>query len=217
MNSTTLESLNWEIKGSSFSSCNCDWGCPCQFNTPSTHGHCQFTGGGVIESGHCGEVDLSGLNWAEIGAWPGEIAEGNGRLQIVIDERASDAQRQALSKIMHGEVGAPGSNHFSVFHSTCSQVFDTLYLPIEFEVDIQARTGRLLVPGLIEASGQPIINVFDDKPFHVAISRSAGSFEYTYAEIGNSAAKTQGNIAIEQSDCYGQFNHLHYNQDGVVH
>jgi len=35
--------------------------------------------------------------------WPGEIAEGNGRMQAIIDEGANAAQREALRKILHGE------------------------------------------------------------------------------------------------------------------
>ena len=40
--------------------------------------------------------------------WPGEIAEGNGRELIIIDERANDEQREALRKIILGETGEPG-------------------------------------------------------------------------------------------------------------
>ncbi len=31
----------WEIKGREFGNCNCDYGCPCQFNALPTHGHCR--------------------------------------------------------------------------------------------------------------------------------------------------------------------------------
>ena len=37
--------------------------------------------------------------------WPGEIAEGNGKRQIVIDEGADEAQRTALETIV--SVGEP--------------------------------------------------------------------------------------------------------------
>lgn len=209
-------SEQWLIRGTSFASCNCDWGCPCQFNSPSTHGHCQFASGGFIEEGYLGDIRLDGLGWAEIGYWPGEIAEGNGKLQVIIDANANDAQREALRKILHAEVGVPGSNHFSVFHSTCTEVFEPLYLPIEYECDISARTGLVRVDGVMEIKGEPIIDEFSGKPFHIGISRPAGSFEYEYAEIGNSNAKITGNIEMEMKDSFGQFNVVHYNQDGIV-
>ena len=207
---------NWLLRGTSLGSCSCDWGCPCQFNSPSTHGFCQFACGGFIEEGYLGDVRLDGLYWAEIIAWPGEIAEGNGRLQSVIDERASDEQRIALQKILHAEVGVPGSNHFSIFFSTCTEVFETLFLPIEYEINIEERTGFVRIPGVLDIVGSPIIDEFSGEPFRVGISRPTGSFEYTYAEIGNSVATVTGSIELEMNNTYGQFNALHYNQDGVV-
>ena len=33
--------VTWEIKGREFGSCNCNYGCPCQFNALPTHGHCR--------------------------------------------------------------------------------------------------------------------------------------------------------------------------------
>jgi len=33
--------VDWEIKGPEISSCSCDWGCPCQFNSLPTHGNCR--------------------------------------------------------------------------------------------------------------------------------------------------------------------------------
>ena len=209
-------SEQWMIRGASFGSCNCDWGCPCQFNSPTTHGNCQFASGGNIEEGYLGDVRLDGLNWAETAWWPGEIAEGNGRMQVVIDKRASEEQREALKKILLAEVGAPGSNHFSVFVSTCSEILETLYLPIDFACNIEERTGHVRIPGFMDVEGSPIIDEFSGKPFHVGIARPQGSFEDEYAEVGNSNAKVYGDIAMENVNSYGQFNVTHYNQDGIV-
>lgn len=207
---------NWMIRGTSLGSCNCDWGCPCQFNSPSTHGQCQFASGGYIEEGYLDQIKLDNLHWAEIGYWPGEIAEGNGKLQIVIDQRATQAQRNALEKIMHGKVGQPGSNHFSVFYSTCTEIFPTLYRRIDYAIDIDKRVGHVHIDGLLEIEGTPIIDEFSGEPFRVGISRPSGSFEYTYAEIGNSIARVNGDLVMSMTNTYAQFNKIHYNQDGVV-
>ena len=40
-------SERWMLRGTQFANCNCAWGCPCQFNAPTTHGHCE-----AIEAGH---------------------------------------------------------------------------------------------------------------------------------------------------------------------
>src|SRR3989304_7669467 len=104
----------WMIRGVEYNNCNCAWGCPCQFNAPSTHGHCEAGGAGLIEEGHFGATRLDGLRFAMLLQWPGEIAEGNGRQQMIIDARADAAQREALRKILHGESTTPGATHFFV-------------------------------------------------------------------------------------------------------
>ncbi len=78
----------WMIRGTQFANCNCDWGCPCQFNAPTTHGHCEAIEAGHIEEGEYNGTRLDGLNYVMLVQWPGEIADGNGREQFIIDERA---------------------------------------------------------------------------------------------------------------------------------
>jgi hypothetical protein len=43
------------MKGILLGACNCDWGCPCSFNAPPTHGKCE--GGYLwhIEEGKFGD------------------------------------------------------------------------------------------------------------------------------------------------------------------
>jgi hypothetical protein len=206
----------WTIKSRSFASCNCAANCGCQFNLPSTYGFCQFVAGGIIEDGHFNDTDLTGLNWCYMMIWPGEIVEGNGRKLIVLDERANDAQREAILKIVNGEAGAPGSNHFSVFGSTCSETLDPVTAQINLDVDIENRKASLTVPGMIDATGTPIINEFDGSAFHVALARPSGSFEFTYAEIGSGNASVKGPLEMELDGTYAQFNIHHYDQDGLV-
>jgi hypothetical protein len=156
----------------------------CQFNLPSTHGYCQSAFVGTIVEGRFNDTPLSGLNWAALYKWPGEIKDGNGRRQIVIDERGDEAQRIALETIISGEACKPLSNLFAVFASTCSEFCDTLFRPIDLEADMELRTARVEIPGVMRSSGRVMINEFDGQPFHIALARPSGSFEFTYAEIG---------------------------------
>ena len=206
----------WMIRATAFSNCNCLINCGCQFNVPTSHGFCNFITSGHIEEGFFNEVSLTGLNYVTVFAYPGEIAEGNGRQLSIIDASANDEQKSALLKIVSGVAGEPGSNHFSVFHSMCSDVLDPLYKPIEIAVDIAARKALLKVPGVIDASGGPAINAFNGEPFHIAIARTSGSFEYTYAELGLGTATVSSAIEMQLDASYGQFCSIHYNQQGMV-
>ncbi len=206
----------WQIKSNTFGNCNCAANCGCQFNLPSTHGFCQFVEGGHIEEGHFNDISLTGLNWVFMIIWPGEIAEGGGKRQIIIDERADEAQRGALATIVAGDACAPGSNHFFVFGSMCSEFLETLYLPITYEIDINNRTARLFVPGLIDGRGEPIIDSFSGEPFHIALARPSGSFEFTYAEIGAGTSKVEGELPMDLQGSYAQYCVHNYDQDGLV-
>ena len=205
----------WMLRGVNYANCNCNYGCPCQFNAPTTHGNCEGVVCGHIEEGYHGDTQLAGLDWAMPFWYPGEVAEGNGRQQFIIDERADDAQRAALGRILNGEDTVPGATIFNVLSSTFSEVLETLYAPITLEIDLDARMGRLNVPGVVESTGSPIIDPFSGEPSRARINLPNG-FEYTVAEMGSGSSKLTGAIELELTDSYGQFNILHMNQDGVI-
>jgi hypothetical protein len=75
----SMPETEWYIEGPEFTNCNCDYGCPCQFESRSpTHGHCRGFAALRIDKGHFGDVPLNGLGAALLYAWPGPIYEGNG-------------------------------------------------------------------------------------------------------------------------------------------
>ncbi len=205
----------WMIRGVEYANCNCNYGCPCQFSSPTTHGNCEAVVGGHIEEGYFNDVRLDGLNWVMTLYCPGEIAAGNGKQQAIVDERANDAQREALRKILHGESTAPGSTHFFVYNSTMSTVLPTLFKPVEVKIDLEARQATLKVPGLIESKGVPIIHPITGKAHRARINLPNG-FEYTVAEMASGTTKTSGEIKLNLANSYGQINVLHMNQDGVI-
>ena len=205
----------WTLRGVEYSNCNCDYGCPCQFSAPTTNGFCEAAVGGLIEEGHFNDVSLNGLKWAMMLQWPGEIAAGNGKQQVVIDESADDQQREALRKILHGESTRPGATVFFVYNSTMSEVLETLYAPIELDIDVEARKAHFKVPGVVESTGTPIIDPISGGEHRARIELPNG-FEYTVAEMGSGTTKATGAIRLDLSGSSGQFNILHMNQDGVI-
>ena len=205
----------WMIRGVEYANCNCDPGCPCQFNSPTTHGFCEAVAGGRVEEGYFNETRLDGLNFVMLLQWPGEIAEGNGKQQVIIDARANPAQREALRKILHGESTAPGATAFFVYNSTMSQVFDPIYAPIEFSCDIEARKARVRVQGLVESEGSPIINPHTGDA-HRSQIRLPNGFEYTVAEVGKGTSRVSAAIQLSLDGTHGQFHLMHLNQDGVI-
>ena len=206
----------WLFKSESYDNCNCAINCGCQFNLPSTYGYCQSAYVGEIVDGYFNDTPLVGLNWAALYRWPGEIAEGHGRRQIIIDKRADEAQRVALETIISGEACSPLSNAFAVFGSTCTEFCKTLFLPIELEADFDNRTATAHIPGVMKSNGKPMINDFSGEPFHIALARPSGSFEFTYANLGLGTTSVTGEVEMAFEDTYAQFLVHHFNQDGLV-
>lgn len=206
----------WLFKSETYDNCNCAVNCGCQFNLPSTHGYCQSAFVGNIVEGHFNDTPLAGLKWAALYKWPGEIADGDGKRQTIIDERADEAQRVALETIISGEACQPLSNLFAVFASTCSEVCETLFLPIDLEADLDARTASVSIPGIMTSTGRPIINEFNGQPFHIALARSSGSFEFTYAEIGLGTTQISGAMEMAFEDSWAHFCVHQFDQEGLV-
>ncbi len=203
------------MKADELVACNCAYGCPCQFNALPTHGNCQALASFEITEGHYGDTRLDGLRTVTALWWPGAIHEGNGKCFVIVDERADEAQRQALLTILSGEDTDPGATVWNVFASTMVEVFDPVFKPIEIEVDVEERVGRVLVDGLAESSGEPIRNPVTGDIHRARIDPPHG-FEYGLAEMGSATFKTTGPIEMSFKDCYAQFAHIHLNNHGIV-
>jgi hypothetical protein len=95
--------IKWRIAGEEFASCNCNWGCPCQFNAPPTTGRCEAFVTCLITDGYFAHTRLDGVVFSRIYWWPRAIHEGNGVQRMIIDEQAAKEQRDALIAIESGE------------------------------------------------------------------------------------------------------------------
>jgi hypothetical protein len=205
----------WEIKGREFGNCNCAYGCPCQFNALPTHGHCRGLAVFDIEEGFHGATRLDGLRAAGIFRWPGPIHEGQGEGVHVVDRRATPEQRNALIRILSGEDTEPGATVFQIFSGTCDTLHEPIVADIDLKLDIEARTARARIDGVVEMRGAPILNPITGTEHRVRIEQPNG-FEFLEAEIGRGWSKTSGPISYELDDSYGQFAHIHLCQSGIV-
>jgi hypothetical protein len=210
-----MTDVQWTIKAREFVNCNCAYGCPCQFNALPTHGFCEAVTGMEIDKGHHGDTRLDGLRFVGIFRWPGAIHEGKGEAAVVIDERANEAQRGSLLRILSGQDTVPGATIFQVFSTTLEKVHEPIFAPIDFEVDIDARTARLVVPGVTEGRGEPIKNPVTGAEHRARIDIPHG-FEYSIAEMGRGWTKVSRPFQMNFSDSYGQFAHVNLCQSGIV-
>ncbi len=210
-----MTDVKWMIKGREFAHCNCAYGCPCQFNALPTHGDCRAVVGMQIDQGYHGNTRLDGLKVVTILAWPGPIHLGHGQAQIIIDERASQSQREALLRILSGQDTEPGATVFQVFSTTLDKVHEPQFSTIEFEVEVDKTAARIKVDGWVDSRGEPIRNPITKQALRARVTLPDG-FEYTTAEYGRGWSKTSGPIAMDLSDSHAHFCHLHLTGTGVV-
>jgi hypothetical protein len=207
--------VDWRIEAVSFGCCNCDYGCPCQFERRPSQGHCRGLEAGRIERGHFGGIALDGLCYVIQYAWPGAIYEGNGTMQAIIDERADAEQRKALVTVLHGGETEEAKTHWWVFHAMSATVHGPIFKRIDFEVDIERRTARVSIPALLESTGWPIISSATGEQHRVRIDLPNG-IEFEIAEIGSASAKATGPITLDLNDSYGQFNIIRHSRRGMI-
>jgi len=203
------------MKGVEFSNCNCDLGCPCQFNSDPTHGHCRAHTFVQIEQGSFGDVKLDGLRWGIMAQWPGPIHLGNGTFLAIVDERADARQRAALEAVAHGKETEPGKLIWQVFSTTVTKVLPTLYKPIDLAIDLSTCTAQLTVPGLLESSADPILNMKTGAPHRAKIRLPAG-MEFTEADCVSGKAKSSGEIDLQFDGTHSHLAQIHWSTHGVV-
>jgi hypothetical protein len=208
--------VDWYIEGVEVTNCNCDYACPCQFeSTRPTHGDCRGFAAVRIDKGHFGDTALDGLCAALLYRWPGPIYKGNGECQAVVDERADDHQRTALAAIMYGKDTSEGATHWWVYTTMSSTVHPPLFKRFEFDADIERRKARVIIPGVLESTARPIQSPSTGAEHRVRISLPHG-IEFDLAEIASGTTKTTASIALDLQDSYFHFNAIRQSGTGVV-
>lgn len=207
--------IDWHMQGMQISNCNCNLGCPCQFNALPTHGNCRAFVFIQIDKGHFGDVSLDGLRWGGFYEWPGPIHLGNGRAMPIIDERADARQRAAIEAVAHGKETEPGSLITQVFSTTLSSALPTQFRSIDLKIDQKAGTAHVSIQGLIEASAEPIRNPMTGAPHRATVSLPTG-FEYAEAEFLQGTAKTSGEIKLEFNGTHAHIAKVNWSTRGIA-
>ena len=105
-----MSGADWHIKGDYFETCSCDYLCPCIFTNMSampTDGVCEVAIVLDIAEGHYGDTRLDGVAFVTAAMVAGPMGDGNWTLGLIIDERASEAQVEAVGRICSGDEGGP--------------------------------------------------------------------------------------------------------------
>ena len=192
-----------QLNGQVLIACNCDWGCPCNFNARPSRGHCQGGWIWMIDRGRVSEVDVDGLGVALFAAWPGAIHEGGGRASCYLDDRADAEQRAALTTLLNGEAGGP----WGLFRKTYELSGPH---PARFDVTLAKHATRATVGDFVELELTKIRNPVTQAEAHPEIVMPEG----LVVKHGNLAAsrvfRVRGGLEYDHSGQYAAFGAFSY-------
>ena len=164
----TITTTEWALRGTVLIACNCDFGCPCNFNALPSHGSCEGGWTWHVDEGHFGEVGLDGLNFTVLVKWPGAIHEGNGEALVLVDERADERQREAFATLVQGEVGGP----WGILAWTWPTVHGPK--PVAYEVEFDGIHFRVRAGGVLEVASTSITNPVSGAEVHPGVVMPEG-------------------------------------------
>jgi hypothetical protein len=155
----TQTTTDWRVKGTLIIACSCDYGCPCNFNAPPTLGHCEGGWTWHVEEGGFGDVALDGLTWTLMADWPGAIHDGDGRAICLYDERADDAQREAIEALVRGENGGPWGIFINTYELEAVR-------PMPFDLHLAGLDTSVRIGDSVELQLETIRNPVTDAEVH---------------------------------------------------
>ena len=195
--------IAYELKGFILGGCNCDWGCPCNFEVAPTMGFCEGEYIWRVEQGHYGDARLDGLCFGMFFHSPAAIHLGDLTTVVIVDERANVQQREAVGTMI------TNASPMSVFFALTSNFLGFTYAP--FEVHLDGIHSRVIIPGVYELGLTPMSNPVTGQEELATLLKPTG-FTSQRSELCTTTVErftTQG-LSYDHSGRYGEFAPFEY-------
>ena len=147
------ERVVYSLQGTLLEACSCKAICPCWIGEDPDGNACDSFLAYHFDQGTINGVDVSGLSLVGVAKIPGNVLNpGSWRLLLLVDDRASDEQLQALVDAYSGKLGGPLADLAKLI----GEVLGVERAPITHEV--QGGKGTLRVGDAISAEIEPFRN-----------------------------------------------------------
>jgi hypothetical protein len=204
----------WRMKGEYIKNCNCIQSCPCDANgNPAPHPYCEGMVAMNIQEGNFDGVDLKGIKWAAAVHWPGAMHQGNGDVEVFVDEKASKPQRDALLQILSGKAGGA---FFEIVAAVCPNFKGVHFVPFDWRFNKEKRQARLSIPGFLETTTEPLKVIPTGEEQRVIVKMPNG-FEYKEMEVAQAVTlRSTGAIKFEWKGTHSSLAHVEHTHKGLV-
>ena len=193
----------WQLNGNIIIACNCDFGCPCNFNARPTQGKCEGGWVWAISDGNVQGVRVDGLAVALYADWPGAIHEGGGQAVSYMDERADDAQREGLTRLVRGELGGP----WGIFRNTYELKGPE---PTRFDLQFAEYDTRLRIGSAVELELQKIRNPVTQAEVHPEMVLPEGLVTKRGRLAATKVFQVRDGVRYDHSGHYAAFGPFNY-------
>jgi hypothetical protein len=159
-----MATVQWQISGEYMEACSCDSVCPCPTSglaARPTKGACDAGLVFHVERGQHGSTTLNGLSFAVLLHTPGAMIEGNWTVGVIVDERASAPQREALTSIASGQGGGP----MAALGPLVGRFAGAEAKPIKLEGTGMKRS--VSIPGVLDIAIEGIAGARQDEPIYL--------------------------------------------------
>ena len=102
--------MAWKLDGTYFENCSCEMVCPCTTSglaAKASYDRCKALLAFHIDHGEIEGTDVSGLTIGVLADTPQVMIEGNWRLGVLLDDKASKEQQEKLVAVFSGQKGGP--------------------------------------------------------------------------------------------------------------
>jgi hypothetical protein len=127
--------MGFLVKGDYFETCSCDVSCPCIWLGPATQDACDLLLAWHVTQGQKDGVDVSDLNAVMAVNTPRQMTDGNWKVALYLDDRATPEQSEALGAVFSGSAGG----HLAALGPLISEIAGVAPASISFN-----RNGRSL-------------------------------------------------------------------------
>jgi hypothetical protein len=193
----------WNASGTVIIACNCDWGCPCNFNAPPTRGYCQGGWCWFIEKGSVDGISVDGLALSLYAKWPGAIHDGNGEAVGFIDDRGNDKQTAALARLVRGELGGPWGIFINTYKLTGPHIVAHTMEPAEHYT-------RIKIGDVVQLDLEPIRNPVSGAEAHPEVVLPEGLVLKRAVLAKSARFKLTHEISYDHSGQYTAYGRFDY-------
>jgi hypothetical protein len=141
--------MAYELEGSLLEVCNCNILCPCWVGEDPDEGTCDSVNTYHIDRGEINGLDVSGHTIAFLVHIPGNVLKGNWKVAVVVDDRATQEQHDAIVGAFSGKFGGPLADVAQLV----GEVVSVESAPIT--VNLNEGSGSLRVGSVVSADMEP--------------------------------------------------------------